>query len=133
MKSILALTLLLVGSMTPALGVESAVGEKLRLQEMFNQIRAQTKWNIDGDMLWGYFFTAPDAGALDAPSKELKKAGYRIVSIYPADDKSVHWLHVEKVETHSVESLQKRGVELRMLASKYESVEYDGMDVGPAK
>ena len=26
------------------------------LEQMFEGIRAQTKWNIDGDMLWGYFF-----------------------------------------------------------------------------
>lgn len=27
------------------------------LKQMFANMRAQTKWNVDGEMLWGYFFT----------------------------------------------------------------------------
>ena len=42
------------------------------------------------------------------------------------------WLHVEKVETHSPESLNKRNGELDRFASAFPSVEYDGMDVGPS-
>lgn len=109
------------------------MNEKQQIQEMFKGIRSQTKWNIDGDMLWGYFFVGPDAKSLEAPCRELAKMGYRFVSIYPAEEKLIYWLHVEKVETHSVDSLYQRGIELRRLASKYESVKYDGMDVGPAK
>ena len=105
--------------------------EKSQLQEMFENIRAKTNWNIGGNMVWGYFFTGPNAKALDAPSKELLKMGYMVISVYPADDNSTYWLHVEKIETHSVESLFQRNSELGRLASKYKAVEYDGMDVGP--
>jgi hypothetical protein len=40
-------------------------------------------------------------------------------------------LHVEKVETHTVDSLDARNGELDALASKHDLQSYDGMDVGP--
>jgi hypothetical protein len=40
-------------------------------------------------------------------------------------------VHVEKVETHSVDSLDTRNGELDALAATYGVKEYDGMDVGP--
>lgn len=105
--------------------------QKSQLQEMFENIRAKTKWNIDGKMVWGYFFTGPSEKVLMEPSQDLLKMGYKVVNIYPADDNSKYWLHVEKIEAHSVESLHNRNSELNQFASKYKAVEYDGMDVGP--
>ncbi len=105
--------------------------EKSQLQEMFDDIREKTKWNIDGNMVWGYFFTGENEAALEAPSKELSKMGYKVVAIYPADDNSMYWLHVERIETHTVQSLFQRNSELYRFASKFNEIKYDGMDVGP--
>lgn len=127
----LLLLLLLCFVALPSYAEKDSMIEKSQLQEMFDNIRAKTKWNIDGNMVWGYFFTGENEAVLDAPSKELSKMGYKVVAIYPADDKSMYWLHVEKIETHTVQSLFQRNSELYRFASKFNEVEYDGMDVGP--
>jgi len=101
------------------------------LEEMFANMKANTPWDLDGDMLWGYFFTDPDPKQLEPVAKHLEESGYRVVSIYPADDNSIHWLHVEREEPHTAETLHARNQELYDLATKFGIENYDGMDVGP--
>ena len=109
--------------------------EKKLLEEMFEDIRAKTKWPIDGDMLWGYFFTDTDRAKLSAAAAELSQRGYRLVDIHEPtaedDDQELLWLHVERVETHSPETLHRRNDELYRFADKMGLRSYDGMDVGP--
>ena len=102
------------------------------LEDMFSNMRKETKWDLNGDMLWGYFFTDRDPKKLEPVAKHLSAAGYRVVSIYPADDNSIHWLHVERIEHHTAKSLHIRNQELSALATKFGIEDYDGMDVGPA-
>jgi hypothetical protein len=109
---------------------------RVQLQQMFDGIRQQTKWNIDGDMLWGYFFADRQTDRLKAVQRELEAKGYRFVDRYEAEQdgkpSGVFMLHVEKVETHTVDSLDTRNGELDALAAKHGLQSYDGMDVGPA-
>src|SRR5262249_50433417 len=93
--------------------------------------RSKTKWNVDGDLLWGYFFTDVDAKKLEKASAHLTTAGYRFVRIFLADDKRTHVLHVERQEKHTPQSLQVRNRELERLASEFDLACYDGVDVGP--
>ena len=102
------------------------------LESMFNNMRAKTKWNVDGNLLWGYFFFDPHAEKLRVIATELQKSGYRFVNLYPSDDKTTYVLHVEKVETHTPKTLYQRNQELEQLAEKHDIASYDGMDVGPA-
>jgi hypothetical protein len=104
----------------------------VQLEDMFQNMRAKTKWNIDGDLLWGYFFADPEPQKLRSLSDELTKAGYRYVDLHLARNGSTHVLHVEKIETHTPQSLHQRNMELYRLAEKYGITSYDGMDVGPA-
>jgi hypothetical protein len=55
----------------------------------------------------------------------------RIVDIYLDDKKENWWLHVEKIETHNVDSLTRREEELSEIALKANLGSYDGWDVGP--
>lgn len=109
---------------------------RAQLEQMFDGIRQQTKWNIDGDMLWGYFFSDTRPDQLRAVRRELESQGYRFVDLYETgqDGKPSgrFMLHVEKVETHTVDSLDRRNAELDALAAKHGLQAYDGMDVGPA-
>ena len=102
-----------------------------QLKEMFSNMRAKTKWNLDGDMLWGYFFTDPDLKKLESIAKHLSETGFHVVSIHPTDDQSTHVLHVERVEHHTPETLDIRNKEFEALAVKFHIETYDGMDVGP--
>ena len=132
-------TVLLMGLFSFLFGASGAEPEKPtktkipleQLEDMFANMRAKTKWDLDGDMLWGYFFTDPDPKKLEPVAKHLSESGYRVVSIYPADDKSIHWLHVERVEHHTPKTLFARNQELEAVATKFRIATYDGMDVGP--
>lgn len=102
-----------------------------QMEQMFANMRAQTKWDVDGDMLWGYFFTDPDTNKLQRAAQRLTASGYRLVQIYPTDDKSTCVLHVERVEKHTPHTLHARNGEFEKLASELGLESYDGMDVGP--
>ena len=102
-----------------------------QMEEMFANMRAKTKWDVDGELLWGYFFTDPDTNKLERVSQRLTTTGYRLVLIYPTDDKSTHVLHVERVEKHTPQTLQTRNGEFEKLAAEFGLESYDGMDVGP--
>jgi len=109
---------------------------RVQLQEMFDNIAAQTDWDLSGEMLWGYFFTDSDKSALERASEKLEKQGYRVVDIFQPDDEGTplpyFFLHVEKVEAHTVDSLYRRNTELEAFARANDLETYDGMDVGPA-
>jgi hypothetical protein len=107
-----------------------------QLVAMFAQMRAGAPWNIEDALLWGYFFTAKDRTALEPVAEALASQGYTRVAIYAgdqpdADGSGLWWLRMEKVEKHTVESLDARNTEFYALAEKYRGIQYDGMDVGP--
>src|SRR5262245_44562353 len=52
------------------------------LQDMFDEIRSNTSWNMDGPMLWGYYFTDRSAEKLQEVAAELEKDGYRYVDMF---------------------------------------------------
>ena len=115
------------------------------LQEMFTNMRADTEWDVDGPLLWGFFFTDRVEAKLRAVLPALEKQGYRLVEIFvsevdvddakagaKADEKAAYFtLHVEKIETHSAASLYERNLQLHAFAELYRLNSYDGMDVGP--
>ena len=110
---------------------------RAQLEQMFSQIRANTPWILDGPLIWGYFFTATDKQALENASALLVQKGYHFVEIHLQEKKSrqnrdVWWLHVEKVERHTIDSLDERNAELDDFAKEQHLTSYDGMDVGPA-
>lgn len=101
------------------------------LRDMFVNIQQNTKWDIQGNLLWGYFFTDPDPDKLKPLAETLASSGHRVVDIYETDDKSTWFLHVEREETHSPESLFQKNADFYRLADEYCVESYDGMDVGP--
>src|SRR5688572_24625564 len=123
----------LFGANNPEREIDAAPRIPLeRLEDMFANMRADTNWNVDGEMLWGYFFTDPDPKKLEPVAQHLAETGYRVVKFYPADDGSTHWLHVERIEQHTPKTLFARNQELEQVAANFRIATYDGMDVGPA-
>ena len=83
------------------------------LVEMFDNIAETTDWDMSGPMLWGYFFTHPSKDRLEQAAPALQSQGYRLVDIYLSDKDSpdeidLWWLHVERVETHTPDTLHDR-------------------------
>jgi hypothetical protein len=103
-----------------------------QLEAMFSDMRAKTKWNIDGPLLWGYFFFDPNESKLQQISQELVGAGYKLVGLSQVEGRPLYRLHLEKVELHTPNTLNSRNIEFYALAEKYGIRSYDGMDVGPA-
>ncbi len=111
-----------------------------QLEKLFQDLRSETDWAIDGPMLWGYYFLSPDEDKLMAAAGELGENGYTIVGIFEeeAEDEEGNTvetqqnvLHVERIEEHTPESLFARNAELEEFAGKYGLESYDGMDVNP--
>ena len=107
------------------------------INEMFANIRENTDWDLNGPMLWGYFFVNTTPEPLHGLAKVLEEAGYTVVEVFEPeleeDEAPYHVLHVERVETHSEASLDVRNQELQALAEANGVEDYDGMDVGPVE
>jgi Regulator of ribonuclease activity B len=103
---------------------------KADLQQMFSAMRAEAPWDVDSELLWGYFFTHKDPLRLKATAQQLVSMDYHLVAIRPDEENPFHWLHVERIETHSPDTLHQRNLQFYKLADEF-GVTYDGMDVGP--
>ncbi len=102
------------------------------LEEMFSGIRAKTKWNLDGELLWGYFFTDANPKNLERLIQPLTDLDCRYVDIFETEDGSTYFLHVERVEHHTTQTLHAQNQSFEKLADEFCIGSYDGMDVGPA-
>ena len=119
--------------------MEELPGKTITLEslvEMFNNIENQAQWDISKNMLWGYFFTHNNPQKLEQAAGVLKERGYRVVDIYLSDkeepsEPDMYWLHVEKIEIHTPESLDRQNDKLYIFANEFGLDSYDGMDVGP--
>ncbi len=107
------------------------------LERMFDAVRRDAPFSIDEICLWGYFFVDRDRTRLSTARGVLEGLGYRFVGIFepsPDDeDAELLFLHVEREERHSIESLERRNAELYALADELGLESYDGMDVGPRR
>jgi hypothetical protein len=64
--------------------------ERENLQAMFDEMRATTKWNLDGEMLWSYFFTDPTEAKLTSAADALAKMGFTVVGVDEAEFEDEH-------------------------------------------
>jgi Regulator of ribonuclease activity B len=101
------------------------------LKQMFARMRKEAPFDPADELLWGYFFTNAKKKALRPVAEELVALGYREVALYLTDDESTYFLHMERVEKHTPETLHARNLELYALAERHGIDSYDGMDVGP--
>ena len=105
---------------------------------MFADMAATAPWDLNKPLLWGYFFADPSKEKLEQAGPLLKAKGYKVVGVYPSnkekpDDPDLWWLHVEKAEKHTVDSLHLRNQEFYAFVSEQGLESYDGMDVGPVE
>jgi hypothetical protein len=106
-----------------------------QLEAMFANIAAGAKWDMNRPMLWGYFFTDRSREKLQTAATALVQHGYRVVDVFVPDldeeEDEYFFLHVEREEVHSPESLHERNMQLYEFAELHGLATYDGMDVGP--
>lgn len=104
-----------------------------QLKELFAGLRTETPWNVDGEMLWGYFFNSQTEEKLAHAAEALAQGGYNVVGIFKNEDEPGYLLQVQRVEIHTPESLFARNQQLEALATEFELDAYDGMDVNPVQ
>lgn len=109
-----------------------------QLEEMFAAIRSKAAWNPEDRCVWGYFFADKERLKLENAGTVMKALGYRVVAILEPEEeddatRDVRFLHVEREEKHTVETLHQRNLELYRLADELGLESYDGMDVGPPR
>src|SRR5580698_9830038 len=98
---------------------------------MFDNMRDKSDSNATSDLLWDHFFKDRKPKKTGVTRCPLVGLGYRFVSIYETDDRSTHFLHVERMGVHTPASLLSQAVQMNVLASKFGIDSHDGMDVGP--
>ncbi len=106
-----------------------------QLEEMFSNMREHTDWDVDGELLWGYFFTDADPDKLEKAAVVLDEMGYDVVEIFQSEDDedpsiTDYVLHVERIEPHTPKSLWDRNSELLAFAQTHDLESFDGVDVG---
>jgi len=91
----------------------------------------------DNELLWAYFFIDNDTTKLRILADHLVSKGYTFNDIFEleADNISIRefTLQVERIEQHSLESLQQRNQEFYNLAIQFSIQDYDGMEAGPVQ
>jgi hypothetical protein len=103
------------------------------VDNLFREMKENAPFDAEGDLLWGYFFTDADKAKLKPVAEELAALGYREVALYRTDDRRTYFLHVERVERHTAESLDALNQRFQALAQRHGIDAYDGMDVGPVE
>lgn len=100
------------------------------IQGLFNRMQSQGI-NTDTLLLYGYFFNAKNKTDLQNAVSSLKELNLQYVNIYPADSSDLWWLHMERIEKNSPQSLFHFNKKLYNIANRYHII-YDGYDVGNA-
>jgi len=114
------------------------------VQQLFDQLRQQ---GIDSEqeLMWNYYFTDEDnREKLQKSVPILEADGYNFVSIYLAEpggeptvvdgreykNPPLYALQVQKLEAHTIHSLERRNHLLQDFADENDLFSYDGMSVG---
>jgi len=90
-------------------------------------------WNIDDECRWSYFFIDRDREKLLPIAAHLAPSAYEFVGTLGPDESSdnpVIYLRLDRVETHTPVSLDKRNQLLYEIAARFGVLDYDGFDVG---
>lgn len=98
-----------------------------KIEEMYSNMKS-IGVDITADFLYGYFFISKKPKRLKKAVPDLEAMSFRFVDIYQSDDK-IWWLHVERIESHSAQSLFDLNKKLYNIADKFK-IEYDGYDLG---
>lgn len=105
------------------------------IQEIFAECK-QDGLDMTQDQLYTYYFVNDSAEKLEQFGAKLEAEGYDMIDIFELGDEATDQptgeflLHLDKLETHTPESLAARNVELTKLAETAEIIGYDGWEVG---
>ncbi|MGI8640384.1 MAG: ribonuclease E inhibitor RraB [Pyrinomonadaceae bacterium] len=106
------------------------------IEQVFAAATEEDKWDLTEDMLYSYYFVDEDVDKLEELGLYLDRQGYDFIDVFELGDEETgestgeNLLHIDKVETHTPQSLAERNVEFSKLAQEYEIASYDGWEFG---
>ncbi|MEJ7846904.1 MAG: ribonuclease E inhibitor RraB [Pyrinomonadaceae bacterium] len=106
------------------------------IREIFQTAKTEDNWNLEGEMLYSFYFVDEDVDKLEKLGLKLEADGYDFLDIFVLGDEETdestgeYLLHIDKIETHTPETLAARNVEFQKLAEEYEIGSYDGWEFG---
>ena len=106
------------------------------IRKIFNDAKTEDGWNLAEEMLYSFYFVDESVDKLEKLGLKLEADGYDFVDVFELGDEETdestgeYLLHIDKVETHTPESLAQRNVEFAKLAEEYELKTYDGWEFG---
>ena len=106
------------------------------IKEIFADAKREDNWNLDEEMLYSFYFVDTSVDKLEKLGLKLEADGYDFVDVFELGDEKTdestgeYLLHIDRVETHTPESLAQRNVEFQTLADEYEIETYDGWEFG---
>ncbi|MGI9055809.1 MAG: ribonuclease E inhibitor RraB, partial [Pyrinomonadaceae bacterium] len=98
--------------------------------------RTEDGWDVAGEMLYSFYFVDESVEKLEKLGEHLAEKGYDYIDIFELGDDETgestgeYLLHIDKVESHTPESLAERNVEFQKIANEYEIESYDGWEFG---
>jgi regulator of RNase E activity RraB len=105
------------------------------IKEIFGEA-TEDGLNLNEPVLFSYYFVDTEVEKLEKLGEHLESEGYDFIDIFELGDEETeepngeYLLHIDKVETHTADSLAQRNVEFAKLAEKFEIMVYDGWEVG---
>jgi len=106
------------------------------IEQIFAAAKNEDKWDLTEDMLYSYYFVDKDVDKLEKLGLYFDGQGYDFIDVFELGDEDTgestgeNLLHIDKVETHTPQSLAERNVEFAKLAEEYEIETYDGWEFG---
>jgi hypothetical protein len=106
------------------------------IREIFAKAKQEDNWNLDEPMLYSFYFVDESVDKLEKLGLKLEADGYDFIDIFELGDEATdestgeYLLHIDKIETHTPESLAERNVEFQRFADEYEIATYDGWEFG---
>lgn len=97
------------------------------IEKFFFHIIIDSDLSPKNSLSWGYYFRNEKVTSLEEARKILISNGYDFAEIILEGKE--YYLQIEKVETHTIDSLYDRCLELNTLAQKLQINSFDGFDV----
>lgn len=113
------------------------VGSQIEgIEKIFLDAKSEDGWDMSEPMLYSFYFVDESVDKLEKLGLKLEADGYDFVDVFELGDEKTDestgefLLHIDRVETHTPESLAQRNVEFAKLAEEYELKTYDGWEFG---
>ena len=106
------------------------------IREIFAEAKREDNWKTDEIMLYSFYFVDKSVEKLEKLGLKLESEGYDFVDIFQLGDEETekptgeYLLHIDKIETHTPESVAQRNVEFQKLANDFGIETYDGWEFG---